>query len=227
MLVLPFLLGLAVSDARMAHIPLFLCWLVLYLFSFPVLQWIKTGNKRRYLRPAALYGAILVPLLVAVLLLEPWLLVYGALLLLLFMIPVHFAKAKNERALFNDIIAILLFCSFIYPVAYVGKGRGTDWTQVTLLFTLLVFYFVGTALYVKTVVRGKKNPRYYWTSLAYHALLLLFTAWLSLLLLLPFGILLLRAAILPKKNLKIKHTGMTEIGFAVLLFLSVLVVYLP
>lgn len=227
MLALPFLLGLAVSDARMAHIPLFLCWLVLYLFSFPVLQWIKTGNKKRYLRPAVLYGAILVPLLIAVLLLEPRLLAYGALLLLLFTIPVHFAKAKNERALLNDIIAILLFCSFIYPVAYVGKGGGADWARVTLLFTLLVFYFVGTALYVKTVVREKKNPRYYRISLVYHALLLPFAAWLSLPLLIPFGILLLRAAILPKRNLKIKHTGIAEIGFAALLYLSVLLVYLP
>ncbi|WP_172193746.1 YwiC-like family protein [Saccharibacillus qingshengii] len=226
MLLLPFLLGLSVAGARTVHIPLFLCWLFMYLFSFPVLQWIKTRRTERYLKPAVVYGVILIPLVGIVVGAQPKLIGYGILLLAAFAIPAYFAKNKNERALLNDIVAILLFCSFIYPVVYVSAGIEADWTRTTLLFLLLGLYFVGTALYVKTVIREKKNPRYYRISVGYHALLIPFAAWLSLPLALVFAILLLRAVFLPKKGLKIKQTGTAEIGFAVLLYLSVLLVYL-
>lgn len=226
MLLLPFLLGLSLGGARTVHIPLFLCWLVMYLFSFPVLQWIKTGKKERYLRPSVLYGVILFPLALIVVLAEPKLIAYGVLLLVTFAVPAYFAKNKNERALLNDIVAIVLFCSFIYPVVYVSTGNGADWTRVTWLFLMLSLYFVGTALYVKTLIREKKNPRYYRASVSYHALMIPFAAWLSLPLIVPFVILLARAVYLPKTGMKIKATGMAEIGFAVMLYVSVLIAYL-
>lgn len=226
MLLLPFLLGISAVGAMPVHIPLFLCWLVMYLFSFPVLQWIKTGKTERYLKPTLLYGLILVPLAAFVAVSEPKLIGYGALLLIVFAVPAHYARAKNERALLNDIVAILLFCSFIYPVVYVGAGSEADWTQTTWLFVLLGLYFIGTALYVKTIIREKKNPRYYQASTAYHTLLILFAAWLSVPLAAAFAILLLRAIVLPKMNLKVKHTGMAEIGFALMLYLFVLLAYL-
>ncbi|OWR32629.1 hypothetical protein CDO73_03240 [Saccharibacillus sp. O23] len=226
MLLLPFLLGMSAVGPALVHIPLFLCWLTMYLFSFPVLQWIKTGKKERYLKPALLYGLMLVPLAAIVALSEPKLIGYGALLLIVFAIPARYAKAKNERALLNDIVAILLFCSFIYPVVYVGAGREADWTQTTRLFLLMGLYFIGTALYVKTVIREKKNPRYYRASIAYHVLLIPFAAWLSVPLSAAFAVLLLRAIALPKLKLTVKHTGVAEIGFAVMLYLFVLLAYL-
>lgn len=45
MLVLPFLLGVAASKGQFIHIPLFICWLLIYLFSFPLLQGVKTGSS--------------------------------------------------------------------------------------------------------------------------------------------------------------------------------------
>ncbi|OWA37467.1 hypothetical protein B9G55_05275 [Saccharibacillus sp. O16] len=226
MLLMPFLLGMSAAGAVLVHIPLFLCWLVMYLFSFPVLQWIKTGKKERYLKPSLLYGLMLVPLAATVALSEPKLIGYGALLLILFAIPARYAKAKNERALLNDIVAILLFCSFIYPVVYVGAGSEADWTQTTQLFLLIGLYFIGTALYVKTVIREKKNPRYYQASITYHVLLIPFAVWLSLPLAAAFSLLLMRAILLPKLKLNVKHTGMVEIGFALTLYLFVMLAYL-
>ncbi|WP_037288479.1 YwiC-like family protein [Saccharibacillus sacchari] len=226
MLMLPFLLGMSVAGATLLHLPLFLCWLSMYLFSFPVLQWIKTGKKDRYLKPSLVYGLILIPLTIIVVLSEPKLIGYGVLLLVTFAIPAYYAKSKNERALLNDIVAILLFCSFIYPVVYVSAGHEADWTKTTLLFMMLGLYFIGTALYVKTIIREKKNPRYYRLSIAYHSLLIPFAAWLSLPLAIPFAILLARAIVLPKQKLKVKQTGIAELVFAVMLYVSVLIVYL-
>lgn len=225
MLLLPFLLGLSIAGAAPVHIPLFLCWTLLYLLSFPVLQWIKTGRADRYRKPALLYGALAIPLAASLAAAEPNLLGYGGLLLAAFAVPAYFAKRKNERALPNDIVAILLFCSFIYPVVYVGAGAEADWTRTTRLFILLGLYFVGTALYVKTVIRKKNNPRYYRASVAYHALLVPYAAWFGLPLVLPFAALLLRAIVLPGRRLNIKQTGMGEIAFAALLYVTLLLAH--
>ncbi|MDQ0496446.1 hypothetical protein QOZ95_004636 [Paenibacillus brasilensis] len=223
MLILPFLFGLAASPREFIHIPLFVCWFFIYLFSFPVLQWIKTGNRERYCKPAVVYGAILLPFLVSLVWIKPVLIWYGVLLLFFFMANMYFAKMKNERALLNDIAAIIVFCSFIYPVVHIGEGG--DWRTSTELFLLLVSYFTGTALYVKTIIRERKNKRYYYASVIYHLIIVLFAAWIKLFLAAPFLILLLRAIWLPKFELKAKQVGMAEIGFSLMLYVAVLFLY--
>ncbi|MDP9674244.1 hypothetical protein J2W97_000227 [Paenibacillus jamilae] len=139
------------------------------------------------------------------------------------MANMYYAKMKNERALLNDITAILLFCSFIYPVVHIGEGG--DWTLTTELFLLLVCYFIGTALYVKTIIRERKNPRYYYASIIYHLIIVLLAAWIKVFLVIPFLILFIRAIWLPKFELKAKHVGMAEIGFSLMLYVSVLFLY--
>ncbi|MNE79483.1 hypothetical protein D3C80_1759730 [compost metagenome] len=144
-------------------------------------------------------------------------------LLPLFAVNLYFAKTKNERALVNDISAIIAFSLIIYPVFYVGQGE--SWRTATELFLLSALYFTGTALYVKTIIRERNNARYYYISVAYHLLfaaagLLLFPP-----LLMPLLILLLRAAILPKTGITAKRTGITEIGFSVMLYAAVLILY--
>ncbi|MFB5675380.1 YwiC-like family protein [Paenibacillus terreus] len=223
MLILPFLTGLAVSEPRSIHILLFVCWLVLYLFTFPALQWIKTGKVDRYRKPAVLYGAISLPLLLFLVWHEPRLLWYGAILLPFFALNVYYARIKQERALLNDFAAILLFCSFIYPVVYLGGG--TEWRTVNELFVLLVLYFAGTALYVKTVLREKNNPRYYYASVVYHLVIMLAAVWIKPLLFIPFLILLLRAVLLPGHGLKAKPTGIAEMVFAAVLYGSFLLLF--
>lgn len=223
MLILPFLLGLAVTGGRLIHIPLFIGWLCIYLFSFPVLQWIKTGKRDRYVKPALLYGALLLPVLIFLIWYGPALIGYGAVLLLSFLPNIYFAKTKNERALVNDILAIAVFCSFIYPVVYVGGG--SDWRATTQLFVLMVVYFIGTALYVKTVIREKNNPKYYLASVIYHFIYIGIAASINIYLIIPTIVLLLRAAILPKLGIKAKQSGIAEIGFSLMLYVSVLVFF--
>ncbi|WP_438492604.1 YwiC-like family protein [Paenibacillus sp. IHBB 3054] len=223
MLILPFLFGVASSKGQFIHIPLFVCWLLIYLFSFPLLQWVKTGKLERYLQPMRVYGILLLPFILYLVIAEPKLLGFVLPLVPLFAVNLYYAKTKNERALLNDICAILAFCLIIYPVFYVGKGEG--WGAVTELFLLSVLYFIGTALYVKTVIRERNNIRFYYGSVLYHLLfavagLLLFPSLLA-----PLVILLLRAAILPKTGITAKRTGMIEIGFSLMLYVSVLVLY--
>ncbi|MFC7559613.1 YwiC-like family protein [Paenibacillus farraposensis] len=96
MLILPFLFGLAASQGQFIHIPLFVCWFFIYLFSFPLLQWIKTGNSERYRKPVVVYGVILFPFLVSLVWFKPALVWYGALLLVFFMANMYYAKIKKN-----------------------------------------------------------------------------------------------------------------------------------
>lgn len=223
MLILPFLFGVASSQGQLLHIPLFLCWLLIYLFSFPLLQGVKTGKFRRYAQPMKVYGILLLPFAVYLVIAEPVLIWFVLPLVPLFAVNLYYAKTKNERALINDISAILAFCLIIYPVFYVGQGE--SWTTVTELFLLSAMYFVGTALYVKTVIRERNNITFYYGSVLYHLLVAVAGLFLFPTLLVPLIILLLRAAILPKTGITAKRTGMIEIGFSLLLYVSVLVLY--
>ncbi|WP_171716985.1 YwiC-like family protein [Paenibacillus phytohabitans] len=223
MLVLPFLFGVAASRGQLIHIPLFVCWLLIYLFSFPLLQGVKTRRFKRYAQPLKLYGILLLPLIIYLVAAEPVLLWFVLPLVPLFAVNLYYARTKNERALLNDISAIVAFCLIIYPVFYVGQGG--SWQTVTELFVLAVLYFTGTALYVKTVIRERNNIRFYYGSVLYHLLVAAAGLFLFPSLLVPLLILLLRAAILPKTGITAKRTGIIEIGFSVMLYVSVLVLY--
>ncbi|MBT2289330.1 YwiC-like family protein [Paenibacillus albidus] len=221
MLILPFLFGVAASGGHYLHIPLFVCWLLIYLFSFPLLQWVKTRRSDRYGKPVLVYGALLVPFILYMIISVPNLFWFALPLIPLFAVNVYFAKTKNERALLNDISAILAFCLMVYPVFYVGEGE--SWEMATNLFVLSVLYFIGTALYVKTIIRERKNPYYYYASVIYHIIMvvlgLLFWPAVAAA---PLVVLLLRAIILPKTGVTAKQTGISEIGFSAMLYLVVI-----
>ncbi|MGN7760004.1 YwiC-like family protein [Paenibacillus sp. 22594] len=223
MLILPFLLGMAASRALFLHIPLFICWLLIYLFIFQLLQGVRTRRFDRILKPLKLYGLLLLPFIIYLAVAEPHLLWFALLALPLFAVNLYYARTKNERALLNDISGILLFCLMLFPVFYIGGG--TSWETAAELFILAFLYFVGTALYVKTIIREKNNPQYYYASVIYHCLFLLTGVLMFPSLIFPLLILLARAAGLPRTKITAKRTGMLEIVFSVMLYISVIVLY--
>lgn len=224
MLIVPFLFGLSAGSIGWMQLLLFIGWLLIYLFSFPLLQWIKTGKAARYKQPVLVYGACLLPVVCALVWYRPALLLYGAALIPFFLIPAYYAKTKNERALLNDMVAVLLFSSFVYPVVYLGGGE--SWRHAHELFAVSAVYFAGTVFYVKTVIREKNNPRFYAASLIYHVAAIVAMGLLEPMLMLPFGILFVRAALLPKRGIKAKQSGIAEIGFsAMLVMMTLLLVF--
>ena len=216
MLALPYLLGLAASPSvRPAHALLFACWLAAYLLSYPVLQWIRTGKSERYKEPAFLYGGLLLALGAGLLAAAPELIWFALALLPLFLVNLYYARTNNERALANDLAAVVMFSSVVFPVAHLGGGdvlgRAPD------MFALSILYFAGTVFYVKTVIRERNNPRYYMYSVVYHlaagAAAAILIDWRFVFL---FLVLTARAAAFPKLGFTPKKTGITEFIFSVL-----------
>ncbi|MEC2346820.1 hypothetical protein P9H28_22370, partial [Paenibacillus barengoltzii] len=87
-------------------------------------------------------------------------------------------------------------------------------------------YFVGTAFYVKTIIRERNNKRFYVYSVAYHVLLLALAVWqLQPALWIAALILLARAAWFPRTGITAKQSGMLEIVYSVIVLAAFWMTY--
>ncbi|MNO61058.1 hypothetical protein D3C76_516940 [compost metagenome] len=224
MLIIPFLFGMIASNPTPDHIILFTCWLIIYLLMFAVLQWIRTKKTRFYRKPVLVYSVLLMPCAVWLVLLHPFIVVLALLFLPLFIVNAYFARKKKERALLNDIAAIIQFSLMVFISFYIGEG--TDYRLATALFIVSIFYFVGTAFYVKTIIREKNNKRFYYYSIGYHVILILLSLWfLPWTMVAASAILLLRAIWLPRIGITVKQAGISEIVCSIIVLTSVWITY--
>lgn len=220
MLVIPFLFGIIGSQAEWIHILLFVCWLLVYLLMFAVLQWIRTKKMQWYRKPVIVYGIMLTPVALWLIVLRPEILILALLFIPLFGVNAYYASQKRERALLNDIAAIIQFSIMVFISFVIGGGN--DYRIATELFLISILYFVGTAFYVKTIIREKNNKAFYYYSVGYHLALVILSIWL-----LPWSIvgasvlLLLRACWFPRIGIKVKQSGIMEIVFSVITLVSV------
>ncbi|UFJ41757.1 YwiC-like family protein [Brevibacillus humidisoli] len=225
MLIIPFLFGMIAAKPVWLHAPLFLVWLLVYLFSYPFLQWIRTGRTALYGTPMLLYGSLLIPSGVAVLVIHPALGWMVPLFVPLFLVNCYYARINQERSLINDLAAVVQFSLIIFVVQQAGGGSSGE--VAAELFAISLMYFTGTVFYVKTIIREKHNKKYYFYSIGYHLAILVMTAiWFPLGLLIPFAVLLGRAIWTPRMRVTVKQVGILEILFSVLITCSVLYVYL-
>jgi hypothetical protein len=168
MLVLPFVSGLLLAEPRWTHLPLFALWIVGYLAFFAVGRWLRSRRRRRDLPPVLVYGAACVPLGLAVLVLDPGLVRWVPLYLPLLALSVWLMLQRRERSLPNDASVVVAAC-LMAPVAF-DAGEGADWPVLWVVFGVLVAYFLGTVLYVKTMIRERGRRRYVAASVSYHLL---------------------------------------------------------
>ncbi|WP_232436935.1 YwiC-like family protein [Paenibacillus senegalimassiliensis] len=224
MLVIPFLFGMLASTPGVVHVWLFTCWLLIYLLMFPLLQWVRTGKFGRVRGPIILYSLLLVPAAAGLLWIRPGVILMALLFLPLFAVNVYYAKRKRERALLNDMVAIVQFSLMVF-VSY-RLGGGNDYYLAFELFLISTMYFIGTAFYVKTIIRERHNRRFYGYSVSYHLCLALSALWLPSALLSVVAVILLgRAIALPRTGITAKQSGMLEILFSLLVLSTVWLTY--
>ncbi|AUI66119.1 MULTISPECIES: YwiC-like family protein [Glaesserella] len=202
----PCLYGIFASHWVTAHLWLGLSWFFVYLFSYPFLAIFSKKNNEKYKRWAMIYA------LMSALFAFPLLLSHFAVLqfllpiLPLVLVQIHYAKQKDERNLWNDIAGILTFGIIGMASFYLATAQ----YHVEILLHPTLF-FIATTLYVKSVARERKNPRYHQLSLIAHIVLGLgYFALGSYGIFIAYLVGLLRAIIVPKKDLNIKQVGMLE-----------------
>jgi hypothetical protein len=166
MLVLPFVAGLLLAEPRWTHLPLFALWVVGYLAFYALGRWLRSRRRRRDLPPVLFYAAACLPLGLAVLFLDPGLLRWVPLFVPLLTLSVWLTVQRRERSLLNDASVVVAAC-LMTPVAF-DAGQGTDWQAAWVVFGVLLAYFLGTVLYVKTMIRERGRRGYVVASVGYH-----------------------------------------------------------
>ena len=108
-------------------------------------------------------------------------------------------------------------------VAY-DLGGGRDWERAWILAGVLAAYFVGTVLYVKTMIRERDEPAYHWLSMLFHAFAAVAMVPVSGALVLVFAALAVRAGIMLAFRASPKAVGIGEIAATVAVALTALAV---
>ncbi|WP_373100547.1 MULTISPECIES: YwiC-like family protein [Pasteurellaceae] len=222
MALLPFLYGMFLSHPIWPHLFLLAGWFVLYLMTYPFLNLFKGRNLPLYAKWSGIYaGAALILALPA--LYYNWRIIYFLATMLPFvLVNIYYVRQKNERALLNDIAGIIIF-ALAGMGAYYFPDRTFDQT-IWLVALYPSLFFVGTTLYVKSVMRERKNPRYLQASILFHGLCVVgFILMGQYYLALAFVPPLLRALVLPKVKLSVKQVGFIEMAVSLWFLIMLLI----
>lgn len=215
MLLLPYLAGVLVSGFAWPDLPLLGAWIAGYLLSYYVLQTIKTRRLSRFRPQIALYAPVTVVLAVPVVVARPALLWFAPAYAVLLAVNAWFAWRRQERALVNDLASVAQSCLMV-PVVAVVAGSTPDWRP----FAVVLLYFTGTVLFVKTMIRERGSVPYRWASIGYHLAALAAATVIDAFAAVVFAGLLGRAWLLPGRPLTPKQVGFVEIGASMLVLVA-------
>ena len=183
MLVIPLLLGIIASGPAWVHLPLALVWVVGYFAFYAAGLWLKARLKKKYLPPVRAYAIMLIVPAVAVLVLQPELVVWGLVFSPLVAISLWCSYQRRDRSILNDSVTVLAACLML-PVAYsaglpptplpdvvgwLAQPGPVGWAAVWAATVLVLGYFFGTVLYVKSLIRRRGDRRFLAVSVGYHA----------------------------------------------------------
>lgn len=219
MLLLPYAVGVMLVGPRWPDVPLLGAWLAGYLLSYYAFQAVKSRRPRRFADQLLVYGLVTASLAATVLIARPAVLGYAPIYAVLLAVNAGHAWRRRERALLNDLASVAQSCLLVFVLATISR---VPLAEVVPAFLALVLYLVGTVLYVKTMIRERGDAGYRRLSVGFHAVALLAAAWLDVLLVPVFVLLLARAVVLPGRRLRPVHVGLIELACCLLVFVMVL-----
>jgi len=214
MLLVPFLVALLTAGVDWLQVPLLIAWLAGYLLSYYALLALKTRRPARVRPQLRLYAAITVPAALVVVILRPEVLWFAPAYAALLVVNAWYAWNHSDRALTNDLVSVVQGCLMV-PVA--ATVAGVSPVAVLEPFVVVLLYFIGTVLFVKTMIRERGDERFLRGSIGFHAAAAVLAGiifWPLAILFAWFGV---RAAWLPHYAMTPKNVGLVEIGNCVAL----------
>lgn len=168
MSIVPFLYAQCslTTNAGFYHLSLGVAWLFLYFFSYPFFANVSKKPTARNRQWAMIYFTMSLLAALPALFFRPSLLFFLIPMLPLGAVQFYFAKRRDERNLLNDLAGILTF-------GIIGVANGYLATE-QLNWAYLIhpsLFFIATTLYIKSLVRERKNPLYMNLSIGSHLLL--------------------------------------------------------
>ena len=223
MALLPALAGMVVGGFDAGRLWLTGAWLLCYCVQFTTARWLRSRFQRRYLPPMLTYTALLAVAGVPLLAMHPLILVWAPLYVACAGVSFLGAWLRRERSLWANAAAVIAMSMMAYVVYAFDDPDLLRRTSMGLvlagMFALTQF---GSVLYVKTMIRERRNNRYLAASWIWHAALLALACTISggtLPLPIISTALLLRAVAMPLlgRRIRIKPivVGLLEMVFSV------------
>lgn len=222
MALLPFVYGMLLASPVWAHFFLLLAWFSMYLLSYPMLSLFKGKNMAEYKKWTIIYGVAAFLFALPAIFYNWQILFFIAAMFPFVLVSIYYTKKKDERNLLNDLAGIAIFA-----LAGMGSYYFSDRTFDEKILWVAIYptlFFIGTTLYVKSMMRERKNPRYFWASVIFHLLcVLIFVVSQQFILALAFVPGLVRAVYLPTKKLSVMQVGLTEFAITAVFFILLLI----
>lgn len=217
MLIMPFLLGIAISGVTIYHLSSGIGFFFGYLAMNAFLMMVRQPKRfREVLLSFPVYAGV-----GTIFLFPPFLHKPQAFLPILAMLPllaisVMFILKKRERHFANDLAGITTL-TMLLPIS-AGLGQQLHYPTLFLTMVLNIVYFTGSVFYVKSMIRERSNQTFRWMGIFYHicvlaASILLQSSTLLFLLFLPGAIKMF--SVIRVNRLTPLTVGITEIVNAV------------
>lgn len=190
MLVVPPVVGAVMSGPTWRHVLLLVAWLVAYLAYYAVGLWLRSGRKHRYLPPVRWYGSAAAVVGGALLVVTPGLLVWAPVYAVLLGVSLAASVRRADRSWANDAVTVVAACLMTVVAAGLGSsappaaarsvsawarslvdGTGVAPARIVVAALVLLAYFWGTVLYVKTMIRERGRRDVLAWSIGYHVVL--------------------------------------------------------
>lgn len=221
MLLIPYWLGAAAGGIIWQHIPFFIGWLLLYLATYPLLLMFKKKKIPFYRKWAIIYMVPALAFLMIPLFTTPTIVYFGFSMVPFFIVNAYFSSRNMDRALMNDLSAIIVFSIAGLASSYLPGAMIT--IEAILVFAASILFFTGSTFYVKTMIREKKNANFKWISWVYHLLVpILWIAAGETIAAIAFIPSLFRAIAFYGRPLSVMKVGIYEIVNASLFFIIML-----
>jgi hypothetical protein len=225
-LLLPVMLGAAAGGWAWALLPIAAAWVTAYPLTWAVSGRLTAARRReRFDRAIKFWGVVAVPLMVASVVLQPWLVWVGLAYLAPLAINLAFARARLERDLRNDFVFVVE-CTVAVPVfAGIAESEGgwaPPWAllgaaDALLMAVVCALTLSGSTLHVKSLIRERANPAYATAARLFSlasvpvvlagALASGYSPWLAA----PFAALALRALFLHDPTWRPSRIGLVEL----------------
>ncbi|WP_102271846.1 YwiC-like family protein [Cytobacillus massiliigabonensis] len=223
MLIIPFWLGVVASEFMWSHIAFFIGWLFLYLATYPLLLLFKKKKMKYYTKWTIIYFVPAILLLLIPLFVQPSIIIFGLIMIPLFILNAYFSSNNRERAFTNDISAICVFAIAGLASSYLPNAEINS--LAIIVFITSILFFTGCTFFVKTMIREKKNPTFKWLSWGFHIAVpfiwILLGEWLIAIAFIPS---LIRAFVFYGKGMTMKKLGILEIINSAFFFIIMVIV---
>lgn len=222
MLIAPVVVGALAGGVNAWHVLLLLTWLAAFCLNFYVSLAIKSRKPKRYQRQLLAYGVAMAAFGLPLAGHDPDVLCMLFAAVPAFLVNLGFVLQRNERAWLNDVVGVALAGVVGFGAYRIGSSPSDDAHALRAVMAVCL-YFVGTVIYVKTLIRERGSRLWLNLSYGYHAALLalclLAGYWTAALVALA---LLARAIAVPGRSWTPKRIGLAEIVSTVAVALAAL-----